>query len=441
MVKTNCFKEFAKYVSLNVMGMIGLSCYILADTYFVSQGLGTYGLTALNLAIPIYSFIHGSGLMIGMGGGTRYSIQRSQRDQQSANRTFTNAVYLAALFAVLFVSIGVFFSGTIVTLFGADEHVYAMSKTYLQVILLFAPAFLMNNVLLCFVRNDGAPQLSMAAMIGGSLSNVVLDWVFIFPCQMGIFGAAFATGLAPIISMMILSPHFIRKNNQFHFAKCMPEIRRFVRILSSGVPSLVTEVSSGIVIIVFNSILLNLAGNVGVAAYGVIANLSLVIIAIYTGIAQGIQPIISSNYGAKNTRNIKLILKYAMTTMLILSVLIYVTVFLGASQIAGIFNSEGDAVLQNIATEGMRLYFTACPFAGFNILISSYFTSTEHLRPAHMISLLRGFLLIIPMAFLLSWLANIYGVWCAFPTTELLVAAIGLLFYIAIQKKQKLANI
>lgn len=160
-----------------------------------------------------------------------------------------------------------------------------MSKTYLQVILLFAPAFLMNNVLLCFVRNDGAPQLSMAAMIGGSLSNVVLDWVFIFPCQMGIFGAAFATGLAPIISMMILSPHFIRKNNQFHFAKCMPEIRRFVRILSSGVPSLVTEVSSGIVIIVFNSILLNLAGNVGVAAYGVIANLSLVIIAIYTGIA------------------------------------------------------------------------------------------------------------------------------------------------------------
>ena len=316
-----------------------------------------------------------------------------------------------------------------------------MSKTYLQVILLFAPAFLMNNVLLCFVRNDGAPQLSMAAMIGGSLSNVVLDWVFIFPCQMGIFGAAFATGLAPIISMMILSPHFIRKNNQFHFAKCMPEIRRFVRILSSGVPSLVTEVSSGIVIIVFNSILLNLAGNVGVAAYGVIANLSLVIIAIYTGIAQGIQPIISSNYGAKNTRNIKLILKYAMTTMLILSVLIYVTVFLGASQIAGIFNSEGDAVLQNIATEGMRLYFTACPFAGFNILISIYFTSTEHLRPAHMISLLRGFLLIIPMAFLLSWLANIYGVWCAFPTTELLVAAIGLLFYIAIQKKQKLANI
>lgn len=437
MAKTNCFKEFAKYASLNVMGMIGLSCYILADTFFVSKGLGTYGLTALNLAIPVYSFIHGSGLMIGMGGGTRYSIQRSQRDQQAANRTFTNAIYLAALFAVFFVLLGIFGSGTIATLFGADEHVYAMSKTYLQVILLFAPAFLMNNVLLCFVRNDGAPQLSMAAMIGGSLSNVVLDWVFIFPCQMGIFGAAFATGLAPIFSMMILSPHFIRKNNQFHFTKCRPEARRFVRILSSGIPSLVTEVSSGIVIIVFNSIILNLEGNVGVAAYGVIANLSLVIIAIYTGIAQGIQPIISSNYGSKNDGNIKSILKYAMMTMVILSVLIYAVVFFGASQIASIFNSEQDAMLQTIATEGMRLYFIACPFAGFNILISIYFTSTEHLKPAHMVSLLRGFLLIIPMAFLLSWVAKIYGVWCAFPTTELLVAAVGLLFYLAIQRKQK----
>lgn len=264
------------------MGMIGLSCYILADTFFVSMGLGTNGLAALNLAIPVYSFIHGSGLMIGMGGGTKYSIRKSQQDHKAANRTFTNAVYLAALFAVLFVLAGLFLPGTIASLFGAEGDVLDMSKTYLQVILLFAPAFLMNNVLLCFVRNDGAPQLSMAAMIGGSLSNIVLDWVFIFPCQMGIFGAAFATGLAPVISMLVLSPHFIQKKNGFRFTKCRVEGKFAAGILSSGVPSLVTEVSSGVVIIVFNAIIMSLEGNVGVAAYGVIANLSLVVIAVYT---------------------------------------------------------------------------------------------------------------------------------------------------------------
>lgn len=419
--------------------MIGLSCYILADTFFVSKGLGTNGLTALNLAIPIYSFIHGSGLMIGMGGGTKYSIQKSRKDPNTANRIFTNAVYLSIVFAVFFVLAGLFLPGAIMSLFGADESVFDMAKTYLQVILLFAPAFLLNNVLLCFVRNDGAPQLSMAAMIGGSLSNVVLDWVFIFPCQMGIFGAAFATGLAPMISILIISPHFIRKKNQFYLVPCKAEGKLFAGILSSGVPSLVTEVSSGVVIIVFNSIILNLEGNIGVAAYGVIANLSLVIVAIYTGIAQGIQPIVSRNYGRKDFGSVKATLRYALVTMLVFSAAVYTVVCLGASQIAGIFNSEQNATLQSIASEGLRLYFIACPFAGFNVVISMYFTSTERPRPAHIISILRGFLLIIPMAFLLSWLGKIRGVWCAFPATELLVALIGLLFFVSGEKAKSRA--
>ena len=375
--------------------------------------------------------------MIGMGGGTKYSIQKSQKNHEAANRIFTNAVCLTAVFAAFFVLVGIFFSGTIISLFGANDSVFDMSKTYLQVILLFAPAFLMNNVLLCFVRNDGAPQLSMAAMIGGSLSNVVLDWVFIFPCQMGIFGAVFATGLAPIISMLILSPHFIRKKNQFHFTKCKPKGKLFAGILSSGVPSLVTEVSSGVVMIVFNSIILHLEGNVGVAAYGVIANLSLVVIAIYTGIAQGIQPIISRNYGVKNLGNVHATMRYALITMLLFSVVIYMVVLFGAWQIADIFNSEQNAMLQNIATEGLRLYFTACPFAGFNVIISMYFTSTERPRPAHVISILRGFLVIILMAFLLKKNRKIHGVWCAFPATELLVAVIGLLFFACIRKSRK----
>ncbi len=429
------FGNFAKYTSLNVLGMIGLSCYILADTFFVSKGLGTDGLAALNLAIPVYSFIHGSGLMIGMGGGTKYSIFKSQKEHDNANRAFTGAVSLAAAFASVFVLIGLFFSGTIISLFGADESVFAMSKTYLQVILLFAPAFLLNNLLLCFVRNDGAPQLAMAAMIGGSLSNVVLDWVFIFPCQMGIFGAAFATGLAPIFSILILSPHFVRKKNSFHFIKCRPDGKLLSGILSSGIPSLVTEVSSGIVMIVFNAIILQLEGNVGIAAYGIIANLSLVILAIFTGIAQGIQPIISRCYGMKERSKIHATLRYALTTMLLFSAVIYGVVFFGAPQITSIFNSEQSPLLQNIATEGLRIYFIACPFAGFNVILSMYFTSTECPRPAQIISVLRGFLVIIPMAFLLSWIGKMYGVWCAFPVAELLVSIIGLLLFISNQKK------
>lgn len=433
MVKKSLF-EFFRYTSLNVLGMIGLSCYILADTFFVSQGIGTDGLTALNLAIPIYSFIHGSGLMIGMGGATKYSILKSQEHHQGANKIFTHVLCLAGCFALIFVLIGIFLSGTIISLFVDQGHVFDMSKTYLQVILLFAPAFLLNNVLLCFVRNDGAPQLSMAAMLGGSFSNIILDYIFIFPCQMGIFGAVFATGLAPIISMIILSSHFLCKHNQFYIQKCQIQLGRIVGILSTGIPSLVTEVSSGVVMIVFNAIILRLTGNVGVSAYGVVANLSLVIMAIYTGITQGIQPLMSRDYGLNDWGNIQRILKYALITMLVLSAVIYACIFLEADVITQIFNSENNAELQTIASQGLKLYFIACPFAGFNIIVAMYLTSIEHPYPAQMISILRGFIIIIPMAFLLSQIAQMNGVWCSFPISELIVTTLSCVMMMKIRK-------
>lgn len=435
MEERSCFREFVKYSSLNVLGMIALSCYILADTFFVSKALGSDGLAALNLAIPVYSFIHGSGLMIGMGGGIKYSIVKSQEDGKRADQIFTNGAVLTAVIAGGFFLLGLFGSGPLARLLGADGAVYEMTRTYLRVILLFAPMFMTNNLLLCFIRNDGAPQLSMAAMITGSLSNVVLDYVFMFPFGMGIFGAVFATGLAPVISILVLSPYLIRRKNQFHLRKCRISGHLALGIFSSGLPSLITEVSSGIVIIVFNTIILGIAGNIGVAAYGVIANLSLVVTSIYTGISQGIQPILSRSYGTGNRKGVQSILRYALTASVLVSAAVYLCVFFGADLIAAVFNSENNAVLQDIAVTGLKIYFTACVFAGFNIIISVYFTSTENALPAHIISILRGFIVIIPMAFILSAAAELLGVWAAFPATELIVSLIGAGLYLWIRAK------
>lgn len=430
-------RDFTKYVSLNVFGMIGLSCYILADTFFISKALGANGLTALNLAIPVYSFINGSGLMLGMGGATRFSIAKGQDETEDANRIFTNTIMIALGFAAIFFVLGLFASGGIIRLLGADEAVFEMGKTYLQVILLFAPAFIINNILLCFVRNDGAPQRAMLAMLGGSLFNIVFDYIFMFPLQMGIFGAVLATGIAPVVSISILSPFFFQRKNSFRLTKCKSSLACSNSIISSGVPSLITEVSSGIVTIVFNGIILGLQGNVGVAAYGIIANLSLVVISIYTGIAQGIQPLISKNHGQGNSANVQLILRYALITMATVSAVIYLAVFSLAPQIAGVFNSEHNELLQSIAVRGLKIYFTACAFVGFNIIISVYFTSSENASPAHIISVLRGFLIIIPMAFLLSSIGGILGVWCVFPATEMIVSVIGLALFLSSKRKAR----
>lgn len=422
----NPMKEFTKYTAMSVLGMVAISCYILADTFFVSRSLGTNGLAALNLAIPIYNFIHGTGLMLGMGGATRFTICKSCGDQKDADVMFSNTVWLGIGFSALFAAVGIFGSEAITSLLGADSAVFEMSNTYLKVMLLFSPAFVFNDILLCFVRNDGNPQLSMVATAGGSLSNIVLDYVFMFPLKMGIFGAVFATGLAPVIGILIMAPHWLKKEKGFHLIRTPLKAGPVKTNLSLGFPSLLAQLSSGIVMIVFNGIILGISGNTGVAAYGVIANISLVVVSVHTGIAQGIQPLVSREYGKTDWEQARRFFCYAMFSMLIVSAAIYLAIFLFADPIVAIFNSEGNSGLQQIAVTGMKLYFISVPAVGYNLILSTYFTSVERAFPAHIISLLRGLLLIVPLAFLLSWAWGMTGVWLAFPATEFLAAAVGM---------------
>ena len=407
--------------------MLGVSCYILADTFFVSKGLGTNGLTALNLAIPAYNFIHGTGLMLGMGGATKFSIYKSQGRKEEINRVYTNTLYLAALFSLVFAAVGFSFSKQIALFLGADGNILTMTDTYLRWLLLFSPAFILNDVLLCFVRNDDNPQLSMIAMLAGSFVNIVLDYIFIFPLQMGIFGAVFATGLSPLISVMMMLPHWIQKKNTFHFVRTKMKIAR--QELSLGFPSFIAQLSSGIVMITFNAIILKLEGNTGVAAYGVIANISLVIVAVYTGIAQGIQPLISRFYAVGSNRQVQAVLRYAMITMLTISCAIYFFILIFAQPIAAVFNSENNAELQRIAVMGLKLYFVSNLFVGYNIILSGFFASIERALPAQILSILRGLILMIPAAFLLSAIWKMVGVWLAYPITEALVALLGFMIY------------
>lgn len=419
-------REFFRHTALSVLGTLGVSCYILADTFFVSKGLGADGLTALNLAIPVYNFIHGTGLMLGMGGATRFSVLKSQGNKKEISRVYTNTVYAAAFFSLLFFAAGLLFSRLLALMLGADETVLEMTETYLRWLLLFAPAFIFNDVFLCFVRNDSAPKLSAAAMLTGSIANIFLDYIFIFPMGMGIFGAIFATGLSPVISMFIMLPHWLKKRHTFHFsAGRRPEAPVIGQAMALGFPSFVTQLSSGIVMIAFNGIILSLEGNTGVAAYGVVANLSLVIVAVYTGIAQGVQPLISDSYGRGDRTGIRAMLRYAMVSMAALSVLFYVLIFVFAQPIAAVFNGESNPLLQETAETGLRLYFISSVFIGYNIILAIFFTSVEKPLPAHILSLLRGLILILPAAFLFSSLWGMTGVWLACPITECFVALFG----------------
>ena len=177
---------------------------ILAGHLFRRQG-HRLAFAALNIAIPAYNLMNGLGLMVGVGGATHYSLCRAQGDAVEADRTFTHTLLLGLCIALLFVLTGTFGVVPLSRLLGANAETLDMTAVYLRLLLCFAPFFVTNNIMIAFVRNDGEPGRAMAGMIAGSLFNIVFDWVFIFPCGLGMFGAALATGASPLVGLLVLS--------------------------------------------------------------------------------------------------------------------------------------------------------------------------------------------------------------------------------------------
>lgn len=423
-------KKYNRYVSLNILGMLGLSFYILADTYFVSKALGIIGIAALNLSISVYSIIHGLGLMIGIGAASRFTILKSQGRYKNANMVFANAFKLSLIIGFILGFMGIFFSAKIASFLGADNYTFANTRIYLKIILLFAPFYITNNLMLAFIRNDKNPNLSMLAMLIGSISNVILDYVFIFNFDMGMLGAALATGLAPIISLMVLAFHFKKGKYSIKFEKTRLRLKIVIAILAMGMSSFIVETSSAIALITLNIIIFKLEGNVGLGAYGIIANISLVVIAIFTGLAQGSQPLLSKYYGEANFKMLIKTRKYSLVSALIIGTIVYTLTLINLETIIQVFNSENNMYLKEIASDGLRIYFLGFFFAGINIVTSMFFSLTENISYALSISLLRGFALIVPMTIFLSHYFSIKGVWFAFVLSELMVSLMCLFFIV-----------
>lgn len=428
-MKNQTLKEFFKYVSANVIAMIGLSCYILADTFFISLSLGKTGLASLNLAIPSFSIVFSIGLMFGIGGSTKFAIYKGAGDVKSANRVFAHTVFVVACFAVVFV------------LLGADGKTFSGSKTYVQIILCFAPFFMFNNVLQNFIRNDGAPRLAMTASLLGNLFNIVFDYVFIFPCKLGMLGAALATGISPVISILILTIFFLRKKNTFRLEKTKLSLRVFGEIISLGLASFIAEFGFGLVMMLINKLFKSLGGDTAVAAFAIVVNVFYVINAIFNGISSGTQPIISFAYGQNDFTRIRQVLKYALITIGATAAVLYVVLFFSADGIAAIFNTEKAEDLQKLATTGIKLYFISSLFSGFNLLFSSFFSASDKGVCSQIITLLRGVVLIIPLAYLFAHLWKITGLWLATPAAEMLTLVAAIIIFFVTRKKRADAEI
>ena len=256
------------------------------------------------------------------------------------------------------------------------------------------PLFMVNYVFTAFTRNDNAPTTALVGSIAGSLFNIVFDYIFMFPMGFGLTGAALATVFSPVITSLVCCVHCLGKNSGIRFLWKLPSPRQLFSCCGLGVSAFVGEMSSAVTTTIFNFLILGIAGNVGVAAYGVVANLSLIAMAIFNGISQGVPPLTSKSYGYGNKDEVRTLLNLGIFVSLAVEAVIVAVVWNFTDTLVGIFNSEGNESLLYLAHDGLRLYFLGYLFAGVNILLVSYFAATARVKQAFVASVLRGALAI-----------------------------------------------
>ena len=414
-------KQFFKYISQSIAGMIGISVYILADTFFISVHSGADGLAVLNLILPVYGLVYAIGAMIGIGSATRYTINKAR--QENTDFYFTQSVFWCLICSIPFILTGVFAPEKFLEILGGDRQLISLGRGYLRIMLITTPLFMSNYTFTAFARNDHATSRAMAGAIAGSMFNIVFDYIFMFPMGLGLSGAALATAFSPAITMLICTTHYLGSKNHVGFKWRSPSLKHLISCCQLGISAFIGELSSAIITIIFNMLLLGIAGNIGVAAYGVIANLSLVAMSIFNGLAQGAQPLISKNYGKGNLKNVKNLLKWSLISCLILEIIIVFISWGFTDNLIGIFNNENNLELLKYAHTGLRIYFLGFLFAGINIMLVAYFSATDNALPAITGSLMRGIFAIVFCAVILSKILGINSVWGSFLGSEVLTFA------------------
>ena len=412
-------KVFFHYLVPAVCSTLVTSVYLLVDTLIIGQGVGALGISALNIFMPFFLLFNGIGLLFGIGSGNLISSEDGMGNKKKANQYFATGFVSILSIAIILGLIWNYYLESLCVILGANSNTIDLVLEYGKCIMAFAPVFMMSNYFAPIVRNMKNPKLVMCAVLTGSVLNVILDYVFVFPMDMGMFGAAAATVIGSLTTLLVLSTHFIKKQNRVKINKETISLNLLAPIFKCGFSSLIMEVASGFVIFIFNIQILKYIGNNGIVVYGIISNCVLVGLALFNGVAQAAQPIIATNFGAGLNTRVKKVLKYALITTTIIGVSLFAVVFLFTGQIIKVFVQANSEIL-SVGIPALRLYLSAFCIMNINILISSYFQSVGKEKVAIYISIIRGFLLNIVLAFVLPSVLPATVLWVVVPVSELI---------------------
>ncbi len=420
----------------SIIMMVFTSIYGVVDGYFVSNYVGKTPFAAVNLIMPFLMIIGGVGFMIGTGGSALVAKHLGEKDENQARRVFSMMMILTLILGVSISVLGIIFADKVALLLGADIEMLDYCVTYARTCLIFNTMFMFQNVFQSFLVTAERPKLGLVVIVAAGCTNMLLDFLFIAVFQLGVVGAALATGLSQTVGGLLPLIFFLRKNNgsKLHMVRTRLELRPVLQACSNGASELMTNISSSVVSMLYNHQLLTLAGENGVSAYGVLMYVSFIFAAVYIGYSIGTAPIVGYNYGAQNHAELRNIRVKSMRSMLIGGVIMVSLAELLAPVLAGIFVGY-DKELFDMTVHAFRLFSFTFLLSGFNIWCSSFFTALNNGAISAAVSFLRTLVFQLAAVLILPIFFKLDGVWFSVAFAEVCAFIISVIFLIAKRKK------
>lgn len=426
---------FRKMLVPTLLGTVCLSAVTAIDGILVGHGVGSGGVAAVNIVVPIYQIMSGLGLMIGAGCSVAASIHQSRQNLKAARLNISQAIILSSLLVLMLTAVVLSFPAQVARMLGASETLMPQVLDYLHWIM---PCFMFemwSMIGLFIIRLDGAPRYAMWCNIIPSLLNAVLDWVFIFPLGMGVKGAAIATTISIALggimtlayllffarSLKLLPLKMSRKSMMLAFRNIGYQCR-------IGSSSLFGELTLAVLIFIGNIVFMEYLGDTGVGAFGIACYYAPFFFMMGNSIAQSAQPIISYNYGISRWKEVRearrLLLLASVVTGVAVTLLF---IFIPDKLVALFVDPTGEA--GRIAIDGFPYFAAGIVFFILNVAIIGYWQSIERIKKAVLFVFLRGFALLVPCFIILPKLLGTEGIWLAMPLAELTTFILMLAFY------------
>lgn len=429
------YKKLFKAVIPSVAMMVFISIYSIIDGLFVSNFVGTTAFAGLNLIYPILMIVGAIGFMIGTGGSALVSKTLGEGNKEKANKYFSMFIWMTFILGIIVSSILIILTPNIAILLGAEGEMIDYCVTYGRICLAFQTSFIVQNAFQAFFVTAEKPHLGLILSIISGCTNIVLDFLFIVVFEMGIAGAALATGISQTIGAVVPIFYFVLKKDLIiKLGKPYFELRPMLKGCTNGLSELFTNISASIVSIIYNYQLMSLAGENGIASYGVILYAQFIFLAVYFGYSMGTAPIFGFNYGANNTKELKNLFKKSLIVIGCSAIVLVLASELLARPISMFFVGY-DKVLLDMTIRGFRIFAISFLICGFNIFSSAFFTALNNGLVSLLLSIGRTFIFQIIAVVLLPYYFGLDGIWLSIIMSELLALIVTIFFFILMRKR------